>query len=62
MEPPRTRKRCPETNRKAGVFEQIHLKINKKEFAILRSAKIGRILPMGTLQQKAFEDLKQYLI
>jgi hypothetical protein len=29
------KKRCPETNRKAGIFEQIHLKISKKEFAIL---------------------------
>jgi hypothetical protein len=52
MDPPRTRKRCLETNRKAGIFEQIHLKINRKEFAILRSAKIGRILPMGTTSTK----------
>jgi hypothetical protein len=39
---------CQETNRKAKIFEQIHLEISIKEFAILRSSKIGRSLPMGT--------------
>jgi hypothetical protein len=42
------KKRHLEINREAGLFEQIHLKINRKEFAILRSAKISRSLPVGT--------------
>jgi hypothetical protein len=46
------KKRRSEDNRKVGIFEQIHLKVSRKKFTILWSAKISQSLPMGTSSTK----------
>jgi hypothetical protein len=49
-------------SRKASMIKQIHFKISGEESTFLWNIEISRSLPMGPAQQKAFEELKQYLI
>jgi hypothetical protein len=49
-------------DRKVGLIEQIYFKIGRKELAILWSTEVSRSLPVEPTQQKAFKELKQYLI
>jgi hypothetical protein len=62
MEPPRTRKGAQRlTGRKASLNRFISRLVerNLPFFEVLKSAKVFQ---WGPVQQKAFEDLKQYLI
>jgi hypothetical protein len=56
------KKRRPKDDKKIDLIEQIYFKISRKELAIFEVLKSAEVFQWGPTQQKAFQDLKQYLI
>jgi hypothetical protein len=49
-------------SRKAGIVKQIHFKIVERNLPLFQILKSTEVFQWGPAQQRAFEELKQYLI